>query len=217
MEFLSVRQKQGIWSGSHMVNTKANQRGYSSRLVGTLEGLCPSLPCISSALWSSRQRRQTGCEMLSQPGEGKDYQDTEVESGWPVSTALQQLHQPLHPHGRRSWPRDAWHTEPCTTPAKPLQPHPQTSLQLPILKILHHHSLAQTKPSVFWPAVEGLTTVVGLQRKTWGTWKQLPRAWQSVEAAISAGVLHGKGFFCFHLWLFLLHCIPMWRPVTTAL
>lgn len=105
-----------------MVNTKANnskvsksanpqKRIPSSELVGTLQGPCPLLPCIN--LWSSRQRRKTGCDMLFQPGEEKDYQDMEVESGWPTIPALQQLQQlitffvmkqPLHTPGERRGP-----------------------------------------------------------------------------------------------------------------
>lgn len=117
-------------------------------------------------------------------------------------TAFSLVEQPLHPHGRMSWPSDIWHPDPHTTPAKTLQPHPQTSLQLPTPKILHHHCLAQTKPSVFWPAIEGWTTVVGLHRKKLryqAFWEQLPRASWTGEAAISTGVLDRKGFFCFHL------------------
>jgi len=61
MEFLSVRWKRGMWSGSHMVNTKANYRGYSLQNWWAHYKGCVLLLCVSLAFWSSRQRRQTGC------------------------------------------------------------------------------------------------------------------------------------------------------------
>lgn len=132
--------------------------------------------------------------MFSQPGEEKDYQDREVESGWPTSTTLQQLHhpttfvlveQPLRAHGRTSWPSDAWHSKPSTVLVEPLQPRSQTSLQLSAPKRLH---LPQAGPNpslqyfglllrdmlVWWvyrgkPEVPGVLGAVTKSLAEWGS------------------------------------------------
>lgn len=171
--FLSVRQKQGTRSGSHMGNTNQitentlfKTGGHTTRVVG--------FTYVSLAFWSSRERRKTGCEMLSQMGEEKDYQDTEAESGWPTGAPLWQLdwptadsllEQPLPPHGRYVMAQRCLTCRDIYTLCQTTQtPFPNFSPALSTKKIAR--SLAQTKPSVFWPAIGGYITVLGLQRKT---------------------------------------------------
>lgn len=130
-------------------------------------------------------------------------------------TAFSLVEQPLHPHGRMSWPSDIWHPDPHTTPAKTLQPHPQTSLQLPTPKMLHHH---WPKPSLqyfglllrdglLWWVYTGKNEVPGILgtvTKSQLDWGSCHFYWSFRQERLF--LLSPLAFLVF--LLLLLHCIP---------
>lgn len=158
--------------------------------------------------------------MLSQPGEEKDYQDTEVESGWPASTALQQLHQPSV-----WWSSHCIHTGGGHGPQMPgIQSHapPLSNRSNPIPKPLfssqHQKDCTTTawpKPSLqyfglllrdvlLWWVYRGkleVPGILGAATKTLAEWGSCHFLWSLTQERLF--LLSPLAFL-----LFLLHCIP---------
>lgn len=159
---------------------------------------------------------QTGCEMLSQPEEN-NCRDRAAENRWPTSTALQQLHQPtafvlvgqlLQPQGEEvmAWRCLAWramHHHPATLTQSVR--YPQTALQIQkVCTTMVWPKLSLQYFGLLVGSVERYLTLVGLQRKIWGTmllgslavWGHWPSCWRFTQ----------ERFFCFYLQLFWVFC-----------
>lgn len=202
MEFLSLRQKQRAWSGSHTVNAKANHSGYTPQnwwahykgcalcSLASHQSLNQQAEKENWVWYALSSRRREGLwrfNVADLPSQPSSISNSWLPSLWWAVMADM---------GRTPWPRNAWHTELCITLADPLWPNSQTSPQLPAPKRLHHHSLVQTTPSIFWPATEGCITISlqipGIQ----GVVSKKLAQWESCHFPCS---LTQERIFCFHL------------------
>lgn len=182
MEFLSVRQKQRTWSGSHMVNTIANHSKVSKsskedtlfRTGGHITKAVSFAPLHQSLKQQAEKENWVWYALSARRREGlSEYGGWKWLTHHPSPPAAPTAHYLLCDEadtaytGRTPWPRNAWHTELCVTLAELLQPHSQTFVQLRAPKRLHHHSLVQTTPSVFGLPLKGVLLSVYRYQAFW--------------------------------------------------